>query len=209
MDLSLLAVAGVVGGAFCILATYQLANNIRKSYGAPPPQVFGLRANLRELSAAFFRKLKGYPTLKTSATDSVCYSLFATEGVCSRSSLESNGQDFLRELQENSKFYPEGQMRVAEQLLEKALRHYLLIEQEKAARCSFRQSDEVGVTPVYPTSWRTVLGMSVYERDPAKVKLAYARLARKAHPDRGGSDAAMAELNLAMQAAREELNFGR
>lgn len=52
--------------------------------------------------------------------------------------------------------------------------------------------------------WWDVLGLS---SRPAisEVDAAYRRLAAKRHPDRGGSDAAMAELNAAREAARRAL----
>lgn len=55
--------------------------------------------------------------------------------------------------------------------------------------------------------WRTVLGVSASERDASTIKKAYRSRAAKAHPDRGGSDADMARLNVALAEAREELSF--
>lgn len=53
-----------------------------------------------------------------------------------------------------------------------------------------------------PEQWWQVLGCR--EDTPiAQVEAVYRRLAMKAHPDHGGSDAAMARLNAAMDRARE------
>lgn len=61
-----------------------------------------------------------------------------------------------------------------------------------------------GFTALPPSSkpWRTVLG-DVRTRDDAERR--YRVLALRAHPDTGGSSAAMAELNAAIEAARKEL----
>lgn len=54
-------------------------------------------------------------------------------------------------------------------------------------------------------SWREVIGVGQNERDLAIVRGFYRSMASRLHPDRGGSDAQMSELNLAMQAAEREL----
>jgi hypothetical protein len=61
-----------------------------------------------------------------------------------------------------------------------------------------------------PRPWRDVLGMpGLRDIDPEFVldmaRGQYKRLARIAHPDAGGTDAQMAELNAAMEAAEKEL----
>lgn len=56
-------------------------------------------------------------------------------------------------------------------------------------------------------AWRAVLGVSVSESDVSVIKKAYRSRVGKAHPDRGGSDEAMARLNVAIAQAREELSF--
>jgi hypothetical protein len=52
-----------------------------------------------------------------------------------------------------------------------------------------------------PEQWWQVLGLSA-NATPAEVDAAYRRLAREAHPDTGGSDAAMARLNAARDQGR-------
>lgn len=64
--------------------------------------------------------------------------------------------------------------------------------------------------PPQERTWREVLGMEE-ARGPAVVLLAgaeavYRQMARKAHPDSGGSAEAMALLNRAIEAARSELS---
>lgn len=64
-----------------------------------------------------------------------------------------------------------------------------------------------------PRPWRTVLDLEVMTGVSRALQLdmargQYKRLARTAHPDVGGSDAAMAELNLALEAAEKELDRG-
>lgn len=60
-----------------------------------------------------------------------------------------------------------------------------------------------------PKSWRNVLGIGAEARPTlAAVEDRYKQLARERHPDHGGSDAMMAELNSARDAARRELGDG-
>ena len=54
-------------------------------------------------------------------------------------------------------------------------------------------------------TWRAVLGVSPDERDLDKIKDAYRVAARCAHPDKGGSDARMAEINQAWADAQKAL----
>lgn len=54
-------------------------------------------------------------------------------------------------------------------------------------------------------SWRDVIGVGENERDLAIVRGFYRSQASRLHPDRGGSDAAMSELNAAMRQAEQEL----
>lgn len=57
-----------------------------------------------------------------------------------------------------------------------------------------------------PRSWRTVLGFKLSDRPTLEaVEAMYRVLARGLHPDTGGSDEAMAELNRAVAAARQDL----
>lgn len=57
-----------------------------------------------------------------------------------------------------------------------------------------------------PNTWRSIMGYAD-EADPTleQVKGLYRRLAFERHPDQGGSEAKMAELNWAMQEAEREL----
>lgn len=55
-----------------------------------------------------------------------------------------------------------------------------------------------------PKKWREVLGVSGVTT-PLEIKAIYRGLALKAHPDKGGSHEAMAELNRAYQEAEKEL----
>jgi hypothetical protein len=57
-------------------------------------------------------------------------------------------------------------------------------------------------------SWNEVLGFSNKRADAEAVEAAYRRLARARHPDRGGSNEAMAELNAARDEALRELANG-
>lgn len=59
--------------------------------------------------------------------------------------------------------------------------------------------------PAAARSWREVIGVSAGERDLAAVRTAYRRRAQTAHPDRGGTHDAMAELTAAMRQAEHEL----
>jgi hypothetical protein len=57
-----------------------------------------------------------------------------------------------------------------------------------------------------PKSWRETMGFGAGSRVTlAEVEARYRELARQLHPDSGGSTTAMAELNTAREAARQEL----
>jgi hypothetical protein len=53
--------------------------------------------------------------------------------------------------------------------------------------------------------WRELLGVSPGERDLDKIKAAYRIAASRSHPDKGGSDDRMAEVNAAWDRAQQEL----
>jgi hypothetical protein len=57
------------------------------------------------------------------------------------------------------------------------------------------------------TGWRRVLNLEANEKRPDVVKRAYRSLAQRYHPDKGGSENAMTELNRAYASARKELGF--
>jgi hypothetical protein len=58
-----------------------------------------------------------------------------------------------------------------------------------------------------PGDWRSILGLTAERPTEAMLDAAYRIKAREAHPDRGGSDAAMAEVNKARADARVALGF--
>ena len=55
--------------------------------------------------------------------------------------------------------------------------------------------------------WRAALGVSPDETRISAVKQAYRKKARVYHPDRGGSNQSMAQVNDAYRKAKEELGF--
>ena len=57
------------------------------------------------------------------------------------------------------------------------------------------------------TGWRRVLNLEANEKRADVVKRAYRSLAQRYHPDKGGSENAMTELNRAYANARKELGF--
>lgn len=59
--------------------------------------------------------------------------------------------------------------------------------------------------PADQKSWREVLNLGENDNDLEKARMQYKRLAAERHPDRGGSDAQMAELNAAWEQAQEAL----
>lgn len=81
---------------------------------------------------------------------------------------------------------------------------YKRIFREQEAHARARQAK--ASRPAQP-SWRQVLGLPENERDVRVIKQAYRKRAQIAHPDRGGSNDAMAKLNQAIEQAREELSF--
>lgn len=62
-------------------------------------------------------------------------------------------------------------------------------------------------SPGAPRSWREIIGVPPGERDIGTIRAAYRRRAQEAHPDRGGSHDAMAELTAAMRHAEKDLGF--
>lgn len=59
--------------------------------------------------------------------------------------------------------------------------------------------------PMTKRHWRDVLSIGADIYDMTVVKYQYRRFAREVHPDRGGSDTAMSELNVALAEAEREL----
>jgi hypothetical protein len=59
--------------------------------------------------------------------------------------------------------------------------------------------------PATPKKWRDILSVHPSEYDLVIVRANYRRLASTAHPDKGGSHDAMAELNAALAEAEKEL----
>jgi hypothetical protein len=64
-------------------------------------------------------------------------------------------------------------------------------------------------TTTGPRPWREVLRFEFPPADAEAVERRFKSLARERHPDAGGSDAAMAELNVARAAALAEIGGGR
>jgi hypothetical protein len=60
--------------------------------------------------------------------------------------------------------------------------------------------------PDWKKSWREVFGIKPSEQ-PGDIAQLYREKARNRHPDAGGSDQLMAELNVAYQEARQELGL--
>lgn len=60
---------------------------------------------------------------------------------------------------------------------------------------------------VAPSGWRKTLWLAAGECNPETIKKAYRRMAMEAHPDRGGSNEAMAKLSTAYRLAKAELGF--
>lgn len=56
-------------------------------------------------------------------------------------------------------------------------------------------------------AWWIVLGMNTKSPTRDELKTAYRRASMEAHPDRGGSDKAMAEVNAAYEEAKRELGY--
>lgn len=61
--------------------------------------------------------------------------------------------------------------------------------------------------PAEPTAWWIVLGMNTKSPTRDELKMAYRRASSAAHPDKGGSNAAMAEVNAAYEHAQRALGF--
>lgn len=60
-------------------------------------------------------------------------------------------------------------------------------------------------SPTMERPWRSVFNLGTATVDRATLEAIYRRLARERHPDNGGSDSMMAELNRARDEARREL----
>jgi hypothetical protein len=88
--------------------------------------------------------------------------------------------------------------------------HKMLEEQVRRAREYARQQSSQRAQAAAArasTGWRRVLGLDAGESRQDVIKRAYRSLAQRHHPDKGGSENAMTELNKAFAAARKELRF--
>lgn len=107
--------------------------------------------------------------------------------------------------------YPLSQQQVLRQHATAALSYTITREiskQELQAEWAAQERAELDFAArLAVRGWRAVLNLTNGECNATAVKKAYRTLVSAAHPDRGGSDAALAELNIAMAQAREELNF--
>jgi hypothetical protein len=88
--------------------------------------------------------------------------------------------------------------------------HRMLEEQVRRAREYAQQQSNrrtEAAAARASTGWRRVLGLDAGESRQDVIKRAYRSLAQRHHPDKGGSENAMTELNKAFAAARKELRF--
>jgi hypothetical protein len=88
--------------------------------------------------------------------------------------------------------------------------HKMLEEQVRRAREYAQQQSSQRAQAAAArasTGWRRVLGLDAGESRQDVIKRAYRSLAQRHHPDKGGSENAMTELNKAFAAARKELRF--
>lgn len=103
--------------------------------------------------------------------------------------------------------YPASQYQILEKVADTAVYAVYCRDRNRQAQEEINRFYEALQQRQAQTSWRQVLGIAPQERDTEAVKRAYRKLALRAHPDRGGSNADMAVLNAAMAQARQELAF--
>ena len=167
----------------------------------------------REIIGWVVRKLYKLPDYRQFAGAFSMLGLMAS--TASRRQVLESGLKILRAMEKHPWAYPRSQLRHVFDWLDYA--EWVVIhrermaaqDKEESARTERQRQRKQNSTP-RPTSkavpaWRSILGLSSNERDVRTIKQAYRKLAQQAHPDRGGSNDAMVQINLAMQQARAEL----
>jgi hypothetical protein len=181
------------------------------------PDLFDVRAVVRELVAPPLRWLQGAPALPRRGSP------FATLGLSEQGCTEAVLDGVLASwtcIMDNGPWsYPVSQRSRLRACYGQAL---FLVQARDVLRTVFeevmrarahRQAEQAAqagpartMSPA-ASNWRQVLELPEGEADVPRIKRAYRKLAAQCHPDRGGSNDAMARLNAAFARARKELAF--
>lgn len=124
------------------------------------------------------------------------------------------GKKLLLQMQQHRLAYPPSQRACVMYLISQALwivkiRDPMeqLFQQQQAAKNQHDNQNRQQRTSVSASAWRAILGINPKENDIKVVTKSFRKLAQSAHPDRGGSNERMSQLNWAMGQARQELSI--
>jgi len=192
-------------------ALYMVASSVVARAGCDRLSIMSYKAIFRECVGIALRKWRKYITFRPEAPWNKVFKLDPNHA--SYADVEQATMRMLLRMNQLRWYYPESQRQVILRLAAQGFKHIQRREfHAEAMREYLRQSRSHSFhgrapAPAQPTGWRAVLGVDANECDVTVIKKAYRTRALKAHPDRGGSDAAMATLNNAIAQARKELSF--
>jgi len=188
------------------------------------PEPWNVVGMLRECLGAALRKLQGEKSYRFGMRSFEVFGLHTNQA--SLAELDKAKDLLLTKMRQHPWLYPKSQQGAVEALadqfnllitirirLESISREFAKERQraeerayaEEKARHYWENDEKFRTVTSY--GWRQVLGLPESERDVHVIKQAYRKRAQSAHPDRGGSNDAMAKLNQAIEQAREELSF--
>lgn len=177
---------------------------------------FNVKLALREFVGVVVRRVRGFPTFSREMNVWVAFRL--DRNTASVRDVEQQAGRLIAMMRAMYWAYPQSQRDVIVHFAKEASRYAVLRdmleqmgrrERSRSYHSGARQqSSRSGASSrqAATSTWRQVLGVSATERDMSVIKTAYRKLAQSAHPDRGGSDAAMSRLNQAIAQARAELS---
>lgn len=174
----------------------------------------------------FRPELRADPLEKKQGTGSIfgpddtVYTLFFSgvsrgRGLDLADEIENRARELAAEIAADSAVPREDLIKLA-RFKHEALELYLEALQEVASEMKAQRARSGGasasgqttkVKAVAPSGWRKTLWLAAGECNPETIKKAYRRMAMEAHPDRGGSNEAMAKLSTAYRLAKAELGF--
>lgn len=229
IPIGLLAVTSY-GIALVLLCAYGVLGTLFVSARRHAPGLVNVPGTLRELTGCLVRALRHLPALPEHADPFELFGLdrdtasredvaeaaqarfgeqFARHGWAYSPSQRKLLRSYERQARERIGFREELEQLNRTEAARSARRAERAREhrrQQDQASPHERQERQAPHRAAAVSGWRQVLGVGP-EQDVSAIKQAYRKRAARAHPDRGGSNVAMAQLNVAFAQAREELSF--
>lgn len=207
----ILAILGY--GTVAYTAMFIVAGSAVARAGGDTLSIFNCKAVFLECLGIVLRKVRKYITFRQELSWSQVFKLDPNRA--SYADVEQASLRMLLRMRQLRWYYPQSQRQVILRLAAQGFKHIQLREIYAAAmrehlrntRTQSHYEQAAAPAPAQASGWRAVLGVTAHECDINVIKKAYRTRALKAHPDRGGSDAAMATLNNAIAQARKELSF--